>query len=124
MEEMQKSPFQHLEKLGKAHMRRYDSSTQGLRSANPSLPYILGTSWPKLVFKIRNHQTGELVALKEIRLDFADGTPSTEIREISLMRELKHENIVSLHDVIHAENKLVLVVEFMDKGDFKSYMQR
>lgn len=37
------------------------------------------------------------------------------------MKELKHENIVALHDVIHTENKLMLVFEFMD-GDLKKYM--
>lgn len=37
------------------------------------------------------------------------------------MKELKHENIVSLHDVIHTENKLMLVFDFMDK-DLKKYM--
>ena len=37
------------------------------------------------------------------------------------MKELKHENIVSLHDVIHTENKLMLVFEYMDK-DLKKYM--
>lgn len=37
------------------------------------------------------------------------------------MKELKHENIVRLHDVIHTENKLMLVFEYMDK-DLKKYM--
>jgi serine/threonine protein kinase len=73
------------------------------------------------VFKGRNRQTGEFVALKEIHLDSEEGTPSTAIREISLMKELKHENVVNLHDVIHTENKLMLVFEFMDK-DLKKYM--
>ena len=59
--------------------------------------------------------------MKEIHLDSEEGTPSTAIREISLMKELKHENIVSLHDVIHTENKLMLVFEYMDK-DLKKYM--
>ena len=73
------------------------------------------------MFKGRNRQTGEYVALKEIHLDSEEGTPSTAIREISLMKELKHENIVSLHDVIHTENKLMLVFDYMDK-DLKKYM--
>lgn len=73
------------------------------------------------MFKGRNRQTGEYVALKEIHLDSEEGTPSTAIREISLMKELKHENIVALHDVIHTENKLMLVFEFMD-GDLKKFM--
>lgn len=73
------------------------------------------------VFKGRNRKTGEFVALKEIHLDSEEGTPSTAIREISLMKELKHENIVGLHDVIHTENKLMLVFEHMDM-DLKKYM--
>lgn len=73
------------------------------------------------MFKGRNRQTGEFVALKEIHLDSEEGTPSTAIREISLMKELKHENIVSLHDVIHTENKLMLVFDHMDM-DLKKYM--
>ncbi len=73
------------------------------------------------MYKGRNRQTGELVALKEIHLDSEEGTPSTAIREISLMKELKHENIVTLYDVIHTENKLMLVFDYMDK-DLKKYM--
>ena len=37
------------------------------------------------------------------------------------MKELRHENIVTLHDVIHTENKLMLVFEYMDK-DLKKFM--
>lgn len=62
-----------------------------------------------------------MVALKEIHLDVEEGTPSTAIREISLMKELKHENILALYDVIHTGDKLVLVSEYMDK-DLKRYM--
>ncbi|PYH88357.1 negative regulator of the PHO system, partial [Aspergillus ellipticus CBS 707.79] len=81
----------------------------------------LGEGTYATVFKGRNTQTGELVALKEIALDTEEGTPSTAIREISLMKELHHENILRLHDVIHAESKLMLVFEYMDK-DLKRYM--
>ncbi|KAK9476178.1 kinase-like domain-containing protein [Lipomyces japonicus] len=81
----------------------------------------LGEGTYATVYKGRNRTTGEFVALKEINLDSEEGTPSTAIREISLMKELKHENVVSLYDVIHTENKLNLVFEYMDK-DLKKYM--
>ncbi|OIW33234.1 Pkinase-domain-containing protein [Coniochaeta ligniaria NRRL 30616] len=93
--------------------KRHPSSFQQLEK--------LGEGTYATVFKGRNRQTGEFVALKEIHLDSEEGTPSTAIREISLMKELKHDNIVGLHDVIHTENKLMLVFEYMD-GDLKRYM--
>lgn len=60
--------------------------------------------------------------MKEINLDSEEGTPSTAIREISLMKELEYENIVTLYDVIHTENKLTLIFEYMDQ-DLKRYME-
>ena len=48
-----------------------------------------------IVYKAKDRVTGEVVALKKIRLDAEDeGIPSTAIREISLLKELQHQNIV------------------------------
>ena len=48
-----------------------------------------------VVYKARDVNTGRIVALKKIRLEAEDeGVPSTAIREISLLKELKDENIV------------------------------
>jgi len=75
-----------------------------------------------VVYKARNRMTGELVALKKIRLEAEDeGIPSTAIREISILKELQHPNIVRLHDVIHTEKKLTLVFEFLDL-DLKKFL--
>ncbi|KAL7740874.1 hypothetical protein ACLKA6_014039 [Drosophila palustris] len=49
-----------------------------------------------VVYKGRNRVTGQIVAMKKIRLEADDeGVPSTAIREISLLKELKHPNISS-----------------------------
>jgi cyclin-dependent kinase len=65
---------------------------------------------------------GELYALKKIRLQAEEeGIPSTAIREIALLKELQHVNIVKLIDVIHTEKKLTLVFEFLDQ-DLKKLM--
>lgn len=70
------------------------------------------------------NKTGEIVALKKIRLEQEDeGVPSTAIREISLLKEMKDENIVRLLDIVHSENKLYLVFEFLDM-DLKKYMDK
>ncbi|NXW90021.1 CDK3 kinase, partial [Alopecoenas beccarii] len=75
-----------------------------------------------VVYKARNKRTGQLVALKKIRLDSeTEGIPSTAIREISLLKELKHPNIVRLLDVIHSQKKLYLVFEYLNQ-DLRRYM--
>ena len=48
-----------------------------------------------MVYKARDVSTNQIVALKKIRLEAEDeGVPSTAIREISLLKELKDDNIV------------------------------
>jgi len=32
---------------------------------------------------------------------------------VSLLRELKHANIVTLHDIVHTEKSLTLVFEYL-----------
>jgi cyclin-dependent kinase 2 len=75
-----------------------------------------------VVYKARNIRDDGMVALKRIRLDQdEEGVPSTAIREISLLKELRHENVVSLLEVIHQETKLYLVFEYLDL-DLKKHM--
>ncbi|KAJ1965240.1 cyclin-dependent kinase 5 [Dipsacomyces acuminosporus] len=82
----------------------------------------LGEGTYGIVYKAQNRETNEVVALKRIRLDNEEeGVPCTAIREISLLKELKHPNILGLFDVLHTEKKLTLVFEFMD-SDLKKFV--
>lgn len=55
----------------------------------------LGEGTYGVVYKARERGTEKIVALKKMRLDTEDeGVPSTAIREISLLRELRQSNIV------------------------------
>merc|ERR1711976_485967 len=75
-----------------------------------------------VVFKGRNRKTNEIVAMKKIRLESEEeGVPSTAIREISLLKELQHPNIVLLQDVIMQESRLYLIFEFLTM-DLKKYL--
>ncbi|KAF4588024.1 Cyclin-dependent kinase catalytic subunit [Pleurotus pulmonarius] len=76
-----------------------------------------------VVYKARDTTSNAIVALKKIRLEAEDeGVPSTAIREISLLKELRDDNIVKLLDIVHADQKLYLVFEFLDV-DLKRYME-
>lgn len=78
-----------------------------------------------MVYKARDLlNNGRIVALKKIRLEAEDeGVPSTAIREISLLKEMRDPNIVRLLNIVHADgHKLYLVFEFLDL-DLKKYME-
>ena len=55
------------------------------------------------------------MASKKIKLESKEeGIPSTTIREIAILKELSHPNIVKLIDVAHMPNKMTLVFEYLD----------
>ena len=77
-----------------------------------------------VVYKCKNKDTQEFCALKKIRLENEDeGIPSTAIREISILKQMRHPNIVTLIDLIHGDKKLYLVFEFMDY-DLKKFLDQ
>ena len=72
------------------HLDRYD-----FKPAEETKAEKLGEGTYGVVYKARDKVTGQYVALKKIRLEKEDdGVPSTAIREISLLKGLKHPNIV------------------------------
>jgi len=59
-----------------------------------------------VVYKARDRETNETIALKKIRLEQEDeGVPSTAIREISLLKEMQHGNIVRFVAILCFSNK-------------------
>jgi len=53
------------------------------------------------VFKARQKQTGDLCALKKVRLENEkEGFPITAVREIQILRQLTHANIVNLKEIV------------------------
>jgi serine/threonine protein kinase len=66
------------------------------------------------------------VALKDVKIDHKDeGLPSTAMREIGILKELNHDGIVKLVDVLHGKNKdkLIMVFEYFNI-DLRMYMER
>lgn len=52
-----------------------------------------------VVYKARDRSNNDIIALKKIRLEQEDeGVPSTAIREVSLLKELNHPNVVRCAD--------------------------
>ncbi|XP_050567517.1 LOW QUALITY PROTEIN: cyclin-dependent kinase 15 [Cygnus atratus] len=73
------------------------------------------------VYKGISRTNGQLVALKVIRLEAEEGVPFTANREASLLKRLKHANIVLLHDIFQTKETLTFVLEYMHT-DLAQYM--
>jgi cyclin-dependent kinase 2 len=84
----------------------------------------LGEGTYGIVYKAKNVSTQEFVALKAIKYeDGNDGIPGTAIREISLLKQLRHPNIVRLRDVAVLGDNLTLIFDYLDY-DLKNYLGR
>ena len=71
----------------------------------------LGEGTYGVVYKCKDKETGNYVALKKVRLENEDeGIPSTSIREISILKQMHHPNIVNLIDLIHGEKRLHFLI--------------
>ncbi|RSL59145.1 hypothetical protein CEP54_007430 [Fusarium duplospermum] len=82
------------------------------------------------VARATDKATGKVVALKRLKLDPADrnGLPVTGLREIQILKDCQHRNIVNMlevvvgDDVSRPDNSLFLVLEFVEH-DLKSILE-
>ncbi|KAL0397479.1 UNVERIFIED_CONTAM: Cell division control protein 2 [Sesamum calycinum] len=67
------------------------------------------------VHMYKDLRNGQTVAVKWIKIgDKDEGLPHEVLREISVLKELDHENIVRLLDVVAKEKSIYLVFEYLD----------
>ncbi|XP_029428012.1 cyclin-dependent kinase 12 isoform X2 [Rhinatrema bivittatum] len=86
---------------------------------------IIGEGTYGQVYKAKDKDTGELVALKKVRLDNEkEGFPITAIREIKILRQLIHCRVVNMKEIVTDKQDALdfkkdkgafyLVFEYMD----------
>lgn len=80
----------------------------------PGNESVVGSGTYGKVFKAIHVYTKKLVALKKIRMEGErDGFPVTAVREIKLLQSLKHENVVTLQEVMVEKNDCFMVFEYL-----------
>jgi serine/threonine protein kinase len=53
------------------------------------------------VFRAKDKQTGDIVALKKLKLDEEKhGFPITALREVNALMSCRHENVVGIREVV------------------------
>lgn len=73
--------------------------------------------------RVRDTKTKQIVALKKIRMEReTDGMPVSSLREISILKRMKHQNIVNVTDVAVGPRleSIFLVMEYCEQVCFNS----
>ena len=74
-----------------------------------------------VVYRAKDRSTSRIVALKQVRIPVEErqnGVPITALREISILRSLKHDNIVNVIDVAVGEDaidEIYMVMEYAEQ---------
>ncbi|ORC92017.1 putative p21-activated kinase 3 [Trypanosoma theileri] len=86
-------------------------------------PHQLYSNWEKLdsgsqgeVFKAKRKSDGSEVAIKRITIKRVRKELSALLKEMTLLKALRHPNIVTLHECYKKEKDLFLTMELMDGG--------
>lgn len=78
---------------------------------------IVGEGAYGVVLKCRNKETTEIVAIKKFKEnDDDENLRKTTLREVKILRMLRHPNIVSLKEAFKRKSKLYLVFEYVEKN--------
>ncbi len=77
---------------------------------------LLSSSPTETAYKVRNHLTQRLEALKVLSADSADGREGVErfIREIKVHARLTHPNIVTFYNAAELDGQLVMTMELVN----------
>lgn len=77
---------------------------------------VVGEGAYSVVLKCRNKDTGEVVAIKKFKESEDDEiVRKTTLREVKILRMLKHENIVTLREAFRRKGRLYLVFEYVER---------
>lgn len=78
---------------------------------------VVGEGAYGVVLRCKNKDTNEIVAIKKFKESEEDEiVRKTTLREVKILRIMRHENIVQLKEAFRRKGKLYLVFEFLEKS--------
>ncbi|TDH70971.1 hypothetical protein CCR75_004236 [Bremia lactucae] len=76
------------------------------------------------VHKAINRQSGEVVAIKQMKNKYYSWNECMQLREVNSLKKLNHPNIIKLKEVIRENDELFLIFEYMECNLYDIIMQR
>lgn len=77
---------------------------------------VIGEGTYGVVMKARHRETGQVVAIKKFKeSDEDEQVRKTSLREVRVLKQLRHDNVITLLEVFRRKGKLHLVFEYVEK---------
>jgi len=88
--------------------------------------YLVGSGTFARVYRAVHVDTGKVIALKVLRLRYSDDMSRTDqfLREAKMVMELKHPNIVAIHDVNSERGRNYMVMDFVEGQNLRDWVRR
>ena len=86
----------------------------------------VGVGGMGVVFKARDRETGEVVALKVLKPEIADLAPSLEgfKNELRIARKITHKNVCRIYDFNRADGGTFISMEFVEGESLRRVLNR
>ena len=76
------------------------------------------------VYKVVDNLTKKIYAIKIIPINNSfEGIPPTALREITILKSIKHPNVLTLHNIISKESQIELLLDCCDM-DLRKFIQK
>ncbi len=104
---------------------RSTTPVTGITSRYETL-FQVGAGGMGIVYKARDRETGEVVALKVLRSEIAADPAMQENlrREVRLARKVTHKNVCRIHEFNRADGTACISMEFVEGASLQSTLQR
>jgi eukaryotic-like serine/threonine-protein kinase len=98
----------------------------GTRVGDYEVIGMLGSGGMGAVYQVRHLISDRIEAMKVLLPDLTSTPELAErfVREIRLQASLSHPNIASLHNALHVENQLLMVMEYVDGETLADVLRR
>ncbi len=109
---------------GQCSRASLDSFRKKIENYSYSQQDKLGSGYSSQVYRGHDSRNGKIVAIKVVNLQRVreKGLEEMLMREIKLLQELKHENLLFCYDALMTANNCYIVTDYCGEGDLAAIL--
>ncbi len=105
--------------------RIVDGQRRGYFYKDWKVLYLIGAGTFARVYRAQHTQTGDVKAVKVLRQRYSNDNDTREsfLREARMVMQLRHPNIVPIHEVEEEKGRIYMVMDFVEGQNLREYVK-